>query len=154
MLKKIHFLKDLPEHILQKISEIAHTKKIKADQSVYKQDEIQTSFYMLVSGKVVLESRSSKGITMVVDEVLPGRILGVPSLLQDSKGSFTAVCAQPSTLIVISGKEMRQLFTDDYEIGHIVMRKMVEMYKLRRDMHTQQFIQSLKTHPEIQALNN
>ena len=153
MLQKIHFLMDLPDHILQKIGEIAIIQEYDADHVIYKQDEVQNTFYMLIAGKVLLNSTSQKGLTMTLDEVRPGRIFGVPALLHDSRGAFTAVCAKPCTLITLAGPQMRKLFTDDFEIGHIVMRKLVEMYKMRRDMHTQQFLHSLKTHPEIQKLD-
>ena len=154
MLKKISFLQDLPEHILQKIGEVATIQEFDAGTVIYEQDQPQSTFYMLVSGKVGLNSKSQKGITMTLDNVLPGRIFGVPALLSDSRGSFTAVCSEPSTVIKVSGRDMRDLFTQNFEIGHIVMRKMVKMYKSRRDMHTEQFLKFLKTHPEIRKLQD
>ncbi len=150
LLKTIFFLKDLPDHIVEKIGKIAQTQDYDTDHVIYKQDEVQTIFYMLVSGKILLTSKSHKGLSVTLDTVLPGRIFGVPALLNDSKGALTAICAEPCTLITLSGKKMRQMFTKDFEVGHTVMQKLVEMYKLRRDMHTQQFLHSLKIHPEIQ----
>lgn len=152
MLQQITFLKNQPDHILQKVGEIAQIEEFAADHILYRQDEIQDVFYMLLNGKVLLNSNSPKGLTMTLDVVLPGRVFGVPALLNDSCGAFTAVCAEPSKLITLNGKQMREMFEADFEMGHILMRKLVEMYKLRRDMHTKQFLQSLKSHSEIQQL--
>ena len=148
-LKKIFFLKDLPDHVLEKIGKIAQIRTYEKDQILYHQDENQNVVFMLVDGLVSLNSRSQKGLSMTLDEVTPGRIFGVPALLNDACGAFTAVCAKPCTMIALSAPKMRDLFDEDFEIGHIFMRKMVEMYKSRREMHTKQFVHSLKTHPEI-----
>lgn len=149
MLKQIYFLKDLPDHILEKIGEIAQFQDCGNQEILYRQNEVQTVLYMLLKGKVLLNSRSSKGQSFTLDEVLPGRTFGIPALLNESCGTFTAVCAEPCSMITLSGKKMQQLFEDDFEIGHVLMREMVEMYKIRRELHTQQFVRSLKTHPEI-----
>jgi CRP/FNR family cyclic AMP-dependent transcriptional regulator len=152
LLKKIFLLQDLPDHVIEKIGEISDIQTYDTNDVLYSQDEFQTIFYMLLSGKVLLNSTSNSGFSMTLDTVLPGRIFGVSSVLSEPRGAFTAVCSEPCKLIAASGKQMRLLFTQDFEIGHIVMRKMVEMYKHRRDLHTQQFLDSLKTHSEIKKL--
>lgn len=152
-LKKIFFLKDLPDHILEKIGQISQINEYDANHILYRQGDEQDIFFMLLKGKVSLNSQSQKGLSMTLDKVLPGRIFGVPALLNDSCGAFTAVCAEDCSMITLSGRKMRQSFAGDFEIGHVVMRKLVEMYKLRRDMHTHQFLHSLKSHPEIKKFD-
>ena len=67
----------------------------------------------------------------------------------ESSGTFTAVCAETSLIITISGEQMRQLFEEDFEIGHTLMLKVVGIFKSRMEMHTRQFLHSLAAHPEI-----
>ncbi|MFH2059515.1 MAG: cyclic nucleotide-binding domain-containing protein [Pseudomonadota bacterium] len=149
ILKPIYLLKELPDHFLEKIGEIAQVQECGKEEILYRQNEVQTVLYMLVKGKVLLNLRSSKGQLLTLDEVLPGRTFGVTALLNESRTTFAAVCAEPCTLITVSGKKMQQLFQQDFEMGHVLMREMVEMYKIRRERHIQQFVHSLKIHPEI-----
>ena len=153
-LEKIEFLKDLPDHILEKIGSIARISEYGEEQILFRQNEIQTVLYMLVSGKVFLNSRAGTGQSLTLDAVYPGRTFGVPALLKESYGTFSAICAEPCTMITIQAREMRQLFRGDFESGYILMRRVVELFKIRGEMHTHQFLHSLKTHPEIKKFQD
>lgn len=148
-LKQIHFLKDLPDHTLEKVGAIAQMNYYGEEQILFRQKEEQSLLYMLVSGSVFLTSRDAYGKALTLDEVLPGRTFGVPALLDESSGTFTAICAEECTMITILGKKMRRLFEEDFETGHLLMKKVVELFKVRVEMHTDQFLHSLKIHPEI-----
>ncbi|MFH2093591.1 MAG: Crp/Fnr family transcriptional regulator [Pseudomonadota bacterium] len=149
ILKQIHFLKDLSDDILENLGRIATLENFDEEDVLFRQNQKQMFLYMLVSGKVFLSSRSFTGKSLTLDEVKPGRTFGVPALFDQSSGTFTAICAIDSTMVTISGERLQALFEQDFRIGHIFMRKIVEMFKIRREMHTRQFMHSLKTHPEI-----
>jgi len=148
-LKKISFLKDLPDPILEKIRAIAQLETFDEETILFRQNQEQTLLYMLVSGKVFLNCRSGSGNSLTLDEVSPGRTFGVSALMGELSGTFTAICAEKSSIITISGKQLRQLFEEDFEIGHTLMRKVVEIFRSRMQMHTRQFLHSLAKHPEI-----
>ncbi|WP_457551755.1 Crp/Fnr family transcriptional regulator [Desulfobacula sp.] len=149
ILKNIGFLKDLPDPILEKVGAIAQLETFGEENILFQQNHEQTFLYMLVSGKVFLNSRSVSGQSLTLDEVTPGRAFGVSALMGESSSTFTAVCAQKSEIITVSGKKMRQSFEEDFEVGHIFMLKVVEIFKSRREMHTRQFLHSLAAHPEV-----
>ncbi|OGR22289.1 MAG: hypothetical protein A2277_17000 [Desulfobacterales bacterium RIFOXYA12_FULL_46_15] len=152
-LKKIGFLKDLPDRILEKIGAISQLETFDEESLLFRQNQEKALLYMLVSGKVFLNSRSASGKSLTLDEVTPGRTFGVSTLLGGGHAStFTAICAETSTMITVSGEQMRQLFIDDFETGHAVILKVVELFRSRMEMHTRQFIQSLANHPEIRVL--
>jgi CRP-like cAMP-binding protein len=147
--KKIAFLKDMPDRILEKIGAISQLETFDEESLLFRQNQEKALLYMLVSGKVFLNSRSGSGKFLTLDEVTPGRTFGVSALLGGHTSTFTAVCAETSTMITVSGEQMRQLFLEDFEIGHAVMLKVVELFKSRMEMHTNQFLHSLASHPEI-----
>ena len=148
-LKKISFLKDLPDAILEEVSAIAQLEIFDEESILFRQNQEQTLLYMLVSGKVFLNSRSGSGKSLTLDEVSAGRTFGVSALMGESSSTFTAVCAEKSSIITISGEQMRQLFEKDFKIGHTLMLKVVEIFKSRMEMHTRQFLHSLAMHPDI-----
>jgi len=148
-LKKISFFKDLSDPILEKVGSIAQLEIFDEESILFRQDQEQTLLYMLVSGKVFLNSRSIRGKSLTLDEVAAGRTFGVSALMGESSGTFTAVCAEKSSIITISGKQMRQLFEENFEIGHFLMLKVAAIFKSRMEMHTRQFLHSLAVHPEV-----
>jgi CRP-like cAMP-binding protein len=148
-LKKISFLKDLPDPILEKVGAIAQLETFDEESILFRQSQEQTLLYMLVSGKVFLNSRSGSGKSLTLDEVSAGRTFGVSALMDESSGTFTAVCAETSAIITVSGEQLRHLFEKDFEIGHTLMLKVVEIFKSRMEMHTRQFLHSLARHPDI-----
>jgi len=149
ILKKIVFLKDLPDPMLEKVGAIAQLEIFDEEHILFRQNQEKILLYMLVSGKVFLNSRSAQGKSFTLDQVSAGRTFGVSALFGESSSTFTAVCARTSKIITISGEQMRQLFEKDYEIGHILMLKVVDIFRSRMKMHTHQFLHSLAKHPEI-----
>ena len=150
LLKKIAFLKDLPDLILEKIGSISQLETFDEESILFRQNQEQTLLYMLVSGKVFLNTRAVSGKSLTLDEVSAGRTFSVSALIDEtSTSTFTAICAETSSIITISGQQLRQLFEKDFEIGHTLMLRVVELFKSRMGKHTQQFLPSLAAHPEI-----
>ncbi len=148
-LKKIGFLRGLPDPVLEKISAIARLETFDEESILFRQNQELALVYMLVSGRVFLNSRSSSGHSITLDEVTPGRTFGLSALIEESSGTFSAVCAETSSIITISSEEMRSLFKSDFLAGHLIMAKVVEIFRSRMEKHTRYFIHSLTTHPEI-----
>ncbi|MBT7261706.1 MAG: cyclic nucleotide-binding domain-containing protein, partial [Desulfobacula sp.] len=115
ILEKIVFLKDLPEPVLEKIGNIAHLETFDEEGILFRQNQEQIFLYMLVSGKVFLNCRSTLGRSLTLDEVLPGRTFGVSALMGETSSTFTAVCVEPCEIITISGEKMRELFENDFK---------------------------------------
>lgn len=151
ILKKLNFLKDVPDDVLQKVGAIAQLETFDEESILFRQNQKQTLLYMLISGKVFLNSRSMSGKSLTLDEVGPGRTFGVSALMGEASSTFTAICAQNSEIITISGEHMHQLFEEDFRTGHILMLKVVESFKRRMEMHTNQFLTTLLSHPEIKV---
>ena len=154
LLKKIGFLKDLPDAMLEKVGAIAKLETFDKDNILFKQNQDKTHLYMLVSGKVFLNCSLASGKSLTLDEVSAGRTVGVSSLLGIYPSTFTAICAETSSIIAVSGQEMRQLFLEDFETGHALMLKVVEIFRSRMGMHTRQFLHSLLNHHEIIQLDS
>ncbi len=148
-LRKIHFLKDMPDDILEKIGGIAQLEIVDEEAILVRQDQKQDLVYMLVSGKIFLNCRSTSGKALTLDELLPGQSFGISSFLGESLSTFTAICAEKSTIITLSADQMIQLFEKDYKLGYIIMQQVVQMFKSRMDKHTRQFLRSLATHPDM-----
>ncbi len=148
-LKKIQFLQDLPDDILEKISPHARQAFFKPDSTLIRQNETQYLVHMLVSGKICLNARSDTGRVLTLDEITPGQSFGLSAFFGKSPATFTAVCTDTCDVIVLSGDLMARLFETDHRIGYAVMRRVAQLFKDRMNRHTGQFIHSLSIHPAI-----
>ncbi len=148
-LKKIHFLKELPGDILEKIGSVAQLETVDKESVLVKQDQTLDTVYMLAFGKIFLNCRASSGKALTLDELSPGQSFGVSAFIGESLSSFTAICAEKSSIITLPANQMIQLCEKDYKLGYTFMQQVVQTFKSRMDKHTRQFIHSLATHPDM-----
>ena len=152
LLKKIQFLRDLPDDILEKISPLARLETFDPDTILVRQNQEQHLVYMLTAGRICLNTRSDTGTILTLDEITPGRSFGVSALLGNAAATFTAVCTEPCEAITLYGEQMQQLFASDYTAGYAVMGRVAQLFKDRMNKHTRQFLHSLSIHPAINPM--
>ena len=150
-LKKINFTKELPDGVLEKISTVAQMETFDEETILIRQDQPQHLIYMLVSGRIFLNCRANGGRSYTLDELTPGQTFGLSALFDNSPSTYTAICAEDSTVITIASAQLLQLFESDYATGFQVMQQVVEKFKKRMNRHTQLFMEALSTHPAISA---
>ncbi len=148
-LKKIQFLEGLSDEVLEKIGAIAQLETFDEEAILVRQDQNQHLIYMLVSGKIFSNCRSSSGKALTLDELSPGQTFGVSALIGESPATFTAICAEECTVITLSADQMTKLFEQDYKFGAVLMQQVVELFKAKMNKHTRQFLHSLATHPAM-----
>jgi CRP-like cAMP-binding protein len=148
-LKKIQFLADLPDDILEKIAPHARQAVFKSGTILIRQAQEQHLVYMLVAGSICLNSSSDTGQVLTLDEITPGRSFGVSALIGTFPATFTAMCTDTCDVIVLSADLMRQLFAADPTVGYAVMRRVSRLFKDRMNTHTRQFVHALSVHPAI-----
>ena len=148
-LKKINFLRDLPDGVLEKIGSVAQLENFNEEAILIRQDQDQHLIFMLVSGRIFLNCRAAGGQAYTLEELKPGQTFGVSALLDNSPATYTAICAEDSTVITIASAQLLQLFRSDYAAGYEVMQKVVEKFKTRMNRHTKVFMETLASHPAI-----
>jgi CRP/FNR family transcriptional regulator, cyclic AMP receptor protein len=148
-LKKILFFEGLSDENLTAIGNIAEIKTYEEEEELFKQDTNLSEFYMVLSGKIFLNSRSPKGASITLDEVTPGHSFGLSAIMGDVESSFAAICAKQSSVITIHNDDMLKLFEGNRELGYLITSRVVQLFQSRMSNHTQQFLKSISNHPEI-----
>ncbi|MCK5311085.1 MAG: cyclic nucleotide-binding domain-containing protein [Desulfobacteraceae bacterium] len=148
-LKKILFFEGLSDEILTEIGKIATITTYEEETELFKQNQNLSKFYMLLSGKIFLNSRSPNGVSLTLDEVTEGRSFGLSAIMGDVESSFTAICAEQSEVITIDNDDMLKLFENNRKLGYQITLRVVQLFQSRMNKHTQQFLQSIANHPEI-----
>ncbi len=148
-LKKMNFMKDMPEDVLDKVAAVAQMADVGNETILIRQGDIQDRIYMLVSGSICINSRATSGKTLTLEELVPGQSFGLSALLENTPSSYTAICDDDCQIISVSSDQLRQVFESDYIVGYQFMEKVVEKFKLRMGRQSKRFMAALATHPDI-----
>ena len=95
--------------------------------------------YVLKEGEINLVMRSTQSSSpakkVVIDRVMTGGFFGWSALVKPHFYTMSAICAEPSEVVVISGVELMSLFAQDYRVGYKVFQSLSHIIGTRlRDM--------------------
>ena len=148
-LKKILFFQGLSDEMLTEIGKIATIEIYEEETEFFRQNQNLSHFYMLLSGKIFLNSRSPQGASLTLDEVNEGHSFGLSAIMGEVESSFSAVCAKKSEVIMINNEKMLKLFKSNQKLGYLITLRIVQLFQSRMNKHTQQFLESIANHPDI-----
>ena len=151
-LRKNIILEYLTDEMLNELSAITIVIKAKKGNVIYKQGDPAQNVYMLKSGKVLLEQKISPTISVTVNSIDPGESFGWAFLLDKGSNDLTATCSEDSEIYVINRDMVRTLMNRDHSLGFMMMQQLSTVLKRRLDQRTHQFLKSVKSHPDISAL--
>jgi CRP/FNR family transcriptional regulator, cyclic AMP receptor protein len=151
-LKKIHLLETLDDSMLGKILPFTQMHLFGDRTVIFKEGQHAENFYMLVKGKVVLEVEASASIMISLGAIKPGYSFGWSALLRGSPYSSTAICVEPCELMAIPGNRFMHLLEENHSMGYRVMQGIITILKNRLERRTEQFLKTLRTHPDIENL--
>jgi CRP/FNR family cyclic AMP-dependent transcriptional regulator len=107
---------------------VAHFKK---GQTILREGDFANRFYLIESGRVVLESGESLGEPVVVDAIGPGDLLGWSWMFQPYVWHFTARAAEPTEAIFFYGTILREYCERDHSLGYELLKRITPIM-LRR----------------------
>ena len=151
-LKQIIMLRYLTDEMLDKLIPITELLHFDKRELIFRQGEKAQRFYMLKEGKVILEQRITDKIAVSVSAIKPGHSFGWSAMLNGEQYTIDAVCAEPSKVFSFRDEKLKALFESDHSLGFIMSQRLLHIIKKRYDIRTEQFIKTLRHHPEISSL--
>ncbi len=138
VLRRCEVFVGLHDDDLKKIASLpsVHFKTYNDGEIISKEGEPAKDLFILVDGQVglrltvelVMENQARE---IKVDTVNKGSIFGWSSLVQPYASSRTAVCSEPTKVLVINGKELVDLMDNDEHVGYEVMRSIASVIASR-----------------------
>ncbi|OFW62011.1 MAG: hypothetical protein A2133_09165 [Actinobacteria bacterium RBG_16_64_13] len=128
MLTEIHHLREfkifeeLNERELEVIASIANTDEVETGTILTRVGTSPSTLYLIMKGLVSIMTSGPEGEQVTVDQVGPGHIVGWSALTGTQMYTASTVTAEPSTLIVINGRKLRQIFEVNNHIGYRVLK--------------------------------
>ena len=151
-LKGIALFEDLTDGMLEKLLPIAQTESLDERHIVYEAGREADRFYSLKRGKVLLESELAPEFIISVGSIKPGYSFGWSALFPTATHTSYAVCAEPSDIVFLPGKEFSKILESDHTMGFLVMQKSAKILENRLERRTAQFLKVISKHPEIGML--
>ncbi|MFW5901894.1 MAG: cyclic nucleotide-binding domain-containing protein, partial [Thermodesulfobacteriota bacterium] len=125
-LRSMLILENLSDEMLDLLIPFIDVREYEAREVIFKEGDRSDYFYMIKSGKVLLEKRISSKITVSIASIKPGLSFGWSALLNDPL-RLDAVCSEASTIYALDAKESMQLMEDNPKMGFLVYRNLIRI---------------------------
>ncbi len=142
----------LTDDMLQSLVPITETLLFDENEMVFKQGEKAKRFFLLKNGKVVLEQPISDKITVSLSAIKPGFSFGWSAMLENGIYSTNAICSEPCEIFSFRESKIKKAMENDHSLGFVISQRLLYVLKKRHDARTEQFIKTIRLHPEISKL--
>jgi CRP-like cAMP-binding protein len=121
------FLKGMTRHHIELLALCAVPTQFDAGQTIFLEGEPASGFYLVETGKVAIEGKTSDGRQVVIDPVSAGEPLGWSWLFPPYLWHFSARATEQCSAICLSGTLLRQHRDDDLTLSHELFRRTSEV---------------------------
>ncbi len=149
----------LTDAMLDRLLPMIEVQRFNEGDHIFKEGDTAETFFLLKSGKVLLEQRLSDKMTVSIDAIKPGYSFGWSAMLGGgielySRYTSDAICVEPCTVYMIIGDDIREQMQNDHTMGYFLTRRLNQVIKQRLMHRTEQFVRIIKQHPDIDNLIN
>jgi CRP/FNR family transcriptional regulator, cyclic AMP receptor protein len=121
------FLKAMSRHHLELLALCAMPTEFDAGQIIFLEGDPANGFYLIETGNVVLEGKTSDGQPVVIDTVSAGEPLGWSWLISPYLWHFDARATEACTAICLSGIMLRQHRDEDLTLSNELFKRTTEV---------------------------
>jgi CRP/FNR family transcriptional regulator, cyclic AMP receptor protein len=142
------FLAGMNHTQLALLTDCAMASHIKSGQVIFREGDIANRFYLIESGKVVLESGNDSGESLVVDTIGAGDLLGWSWMFPPYCWRFTARAVEPTEAIFFYGTILREYCERDPSLGYELLKRMAPVM-IKRMQAARQRMLAIHTGAEV-----
>ena len=118
------FLAGMNHRELALLTDCAMVVQLKNGQMIFREGDIANRFYLIESGKVILESSGTLGDPVVIDTIGAGDLLGWSWMFPPYVWHFAARAVEPVTAIFFYGTILREYCERDHSLGYELFKRM------------------------------
>lgn len=130
-LRRFKIFAELDEAELESIAEISHVQEYEPGEELTAEGASADYLYLFVKGKAAVKVRSAEGRQVLIDELGPGELLGWGAVMPPHVYTASAWTTEPSELIVVDGRRLRELGEENKHLGFQVARGIGEVISKR-----------------------
>ncbi|MEP6686179.1 MAG: Crp/Fnr family transcriptional regulator [Verrucomicrobiota bacterium] len=106
------------------LTDCAMATEFNTGQTILSEGEFANRFYLIESGKVVLESRAAVGEPVIIETIGAGDLLGWSWMFPPYVWCFTARTIEPTEAIFFYGTILREYCERDHSLGYELFKRM------------------------------
>lgn len=138
------FFKGLNRQQLQLLAESALEMKFAAGQKIFEAGSPANRFYLILEGKVVLESELAEpGVMLPILTLGPSDSLGWSWLFPPYLIHLAAHAVEPTRVIFFYGTRLREQCEQDHEFGYELMKRIAEVATQHLSATQQRLLESV-----------
>ena len=145
-LKSINMLSYLNDSMLENLATITSINEYRAGDYIFNEEDDAKSLYSVIDGKVGLEIEKNSSTRILIDNITKGMTLGFSALVDTEEKSYTtsAKALTDTKLFIWKTEDLETLFSQDYEMGFLFMKRIAKIVKTRLQIRNVQFLDIYK----------
>jgi CRP-like cAMP-binding protein len=112
-----------------------------AGERIFRAGDPANRFFLILQGKVVLESKVPEREPVLVDTIGAGDVLGWSWLVEPYLWHFDARAEEPTEAIFFYGTWLRELYEEDGTLGYEMLRRVTAVMLQRLQAARRQLLQ-------------
>lgn len=118
------FLAGMNREQLNLLTDCAMVVHFNPGQVIFREGELANRFYLIESGKVILESSGRSGDPVIIDNVSAGDLLGWSWMFPPYVWHFTARAVERTEAIFFYGTILREYCERNHSLGYELFKRM------------------------------
>ena len=145
-LKSINMLSYLNDSMLENLVKITSINEYRSGDYIFNEGDDAKSLYSVIDGKVGLEIEKNSSTRIFIDNITKGMTLGFSALVDTEEKSYTtsAKALTDTKLFIWKTEDLETLFSQDYEMGFLFMKRIAKIVKTRLQIRNVQFLDIYK----------
>jgi CRP-like cAMP-binding protein len=119
------FTAGLSDVQLDGLAKLATEVTFEEDEVILVDGQRSTSFYLLLTGSVVVELSAPRRYAMCVQSLGPGKAFGWSALLDSQDTLFQVRARERTTALMIDGAALKQRCFDDPAMGTLLLHRLL-----------------------------
>lgn len=131
MLSETRFAEGLRNEHLQGLCRAARLLRISANELLFKEGQIEDELFVVSSGHIRLSMNVPGRGEVSFLTAGPGDLVGWSGVISDGRMTATAVAAEDSVLIALSGRRLGELCQSEPDLGYELMFRIAQVLSQR-----------------------
>ena len=129
-----------PEH-LEILADCAMQTQFEPNQMIFREGEVANRFYLILEGKVALESASKEHGMVPIETIGPSDVLGWSWLFPPYYWHFDARALEPTRAIFFYGTRLRERCEEDHDLGYELIKRTAQVLMHRLQATRRQLLE-------------
>ena len=135
------FFQGLGAPHLKLLGDCAMATTFVREQVVFREGDLANRFYLIETGKVALEFRTSAGRLVLVETIGAGELLGWSWLFPPYRWHFEARALEETSAVFFYGTRLRAFCDEDHRFGYELLKRMAEVAIKRLESTRKNFLE-------------